>query len=236
MRLSVLTVTRGEAYAAPFLRAMATLSHSLGAEFVLALDGSGAVPVQADTVVRVTSNGYVESVLEAGLAACRGEHVLRLDDDERASPAMATWLQSGAWLTPPDRPSVHWQFHRLELWPDAQSAILTPPLFGCCQTRLSVRAKAGGRRRVHGGSPFGGGTVAPVALEHHKFLVKSLADRRALAAWYDCAQPGYGTGPVMLPFNVPEDAFAEVTIGACGDGTIPWQPTWTKQLPMGATR
>jgi hypothetical protein len=64
---------------------------------------------------------------------------------------------------------------------------------------------AGGRTSIHCGSPHGGGDVAPVVIEHHKFLVKSLDERLRLARHYDTVGGG-GTG-WNFPFNVPELAY-----------------------------
>jgi hypothetical protein len=112
-----------------------------------------------------------------------------------------------AWLH--DRKYVyadHWQFPRLALWSDEEHFLLTPQLWPDHQTRLSVKAKAGGRPGIHDGSPFGGGIHAHVAIEHHKFLVKSTEERAAIAARYDGIRQGTGTSG-MLAFNLPEHAY-----------------------------
>ena len=65
-----------------------------------------------------------------------------------------------------------------------------------------MKAKAGGRNRVHAGSPFGTGRRAPCAIEHHKFLVRPRDEREALLGRYEQIQPGAGKGFAM--FSVPE--------------------------------
>ncbi len=87
----------------------------------------------------------------------------------------------------------------LHLWPDHQ-------------TRLSTRAKASGRNWIHCGSPFGGGELAPVAIEHHKFMLFSVAERRAQSKRYDSIAPGAGEN--MKAFQVPEDAYTSEEIDA----------------------
>jgi hypothetical protein len=82
----------------------------------------------------------------------------------------------------------------------------TPQLWPDAQTRLSIRAKAGGRDVIHSGSPHGGGEMAPVLIEHHVFLVRSREEREAKVARYDAIAQGAGTS--FLPFIVPERAYA----------------------------
>jgi hypothetical protein len=145
----------------------------------------------------VVSKGYIESVLDEALEYTAGRYVLRLDDDERCSPAMVQWLREEQFLA-----SDHWKFPRAHILSDGRVS-LHPQLWPDHQTRLSVRAKSGGRRWIHAGSPFGGGDEAPVVIEHHKFAVKSLQERMAIADRYDSIQPGSGNGG-MQAFNVPE--------------------------------
>jgi hypothetical protein len=107
---------------------------------------------------------------------------------------------------------------------------MTPVLFPDHQTRLSSREKSGGRYGVHAGSPFGGGTIAPVAIMHHKFIVRSLKARLQIARTYDKFSPGYGTGQ-MIPFQAPEIAYfgQEITLCDAGTGMVPWTPMWSQQ-------
>jgi hypothetical protein len=131
--------------------------------------------------------------------------VLRLDDDERCSPAMVEWLMRGDYQL-----GTHWKFARVALFGSEWSAIDSPHLWPDHQTRLSVRAWADGRNAIHCGSPYGGGDLAPAAIEHHKFLVKNTEERLALAQHYDRVG-GSGTG-WNYPFNVPELAYAEMQL------------------------
>lgn len=227
MMLSILTVTKLEPHSAYFLGKMRDLALALSAEFVVVVDGETPVIFpDADRVGVVQSKGYIESVLDEAVNACRGRYILRLDDDEMASPAMERWLAHGCHLT-----ADNWQFPRAHLWPDAESVIMTPHLWPDMQTRLSVKEKAGGRGGVHAGSPFGMGEYAPVTIEHHKFLARTYEERLAIAKRYDAYSAGYGTGN-MKPFSLPEDAYDEVTVVKKGDGAAPWDPSWTKRLSM----
>lgn len=216
-RLSVLCVTRFEKHALPFIADMRQLADDCEGELVLAADGSYAfagLRALGYEPHRVASDGYIESVLDDAITYCRGDYVLRLDDDERCSPAMIRWMVSGAWQA-----KSIWKFARAHLWGDERHFIANiPQLYPDHQTRLSVREFAGGRKQIHSGSPFGGGELAPVILEHHKFLVKTLVERRAIVARYDRIQSGAGTQ--FKAFSVPEDVCDEITAAELGDGSI----------------
>ncbi len=218
MTLSILCITRAEPFALPFLRAMDTLATGLGAELVIGADGHDAYRRVEElgllaNVWAVQSDGYLESVLDTVLARCTGDYVLRLDDDERVSPAMMTWLAARRYER-----ADHWAFPRANLWRDAQTYIVNAPLWPDLQTRLSVRSKAGGRTQIHAGSPYGTGEIAPVVLEHHKFLVKPLKEREAIAARYDAIAEGAGTGHTYGPYTLPERCFPRLGLAALGDG------------------
>ncbi len=213
--LSILCVTKAEAYCLPFLQAFADLARVVNGELVIGADGADAfatmlaAPLHTGRprmIVELASKGYIESVLDEALAACHGDYILRLDDDELASPAMITWLQHGRY-----RAEKHWKFPRAHLWGDRELCIMNAPLWPDHQTRLSVREMAGERRGIHCGSPFGGGVLAPCLIEHYKFIVKSSEERRAIAATYDRVMSGAGTGG-FLPFNLPEQAYPQGTL------------------------
>lgn len=218
MKLSILCVTKGEPHAWALLDDMIAVRRILGVELVVAMDVVGLDEVLDPSVVTearfvpVKSAGYIESVLDEALSHCSGDYVLRLDDDERCSPAMVEWLKSGAWQSQP-----HWKFPRMNLWGDADHFLVTPHLWPDHQTRLSLRSLAGGRTSIHAGSPHGGGEVAPCAILHHKFLVKPLAERREIVARYESIQQGAGFH--FRPFSIPEEVYREVGIAEVGDGS-----------------
>lgn len=233
MTLSILCVTKGEERAYPFLSAMVALASTLRAEMVIAVDTLHGACDSIERrygvvarVVRVGSLGFLESALDVAVYACNGDYILRLDDDERCSPAMAVWLFQESYLT-----SDHWKFPRLHLWPSEDSVVITPHLWPDHQTRLSVKGKSAGRTSVHAGSPFGGGLDAHVCIEHHKFLTRSREDRLSIALEYDKQWPGSGTGG-MKPFSLPEDVYETVMTVAKGDGSVPWEPAWEKAVDM----
>lgn len=211
-RLSILCVTRAEAYAMPFLEEMVRVAGLCGADLVFAGDGFDAIERLdarfhdvATRIVHVESSGFIESVLEEAVSACRSSYVLRLDDDEAASPAMVDWLVREDYVNDP-----HWKFPRTHLWGDTQHYLANAPLWPDHQTRLSLLSMSGGRFTIHAGSPFGGGTLAPVCVEHHKFLVKTIEERRAIMAMYDLISPGSGTA--FAAFNVPEEVYDSLEI------------------------
>lgn len=216
--LTILVVTKAEPFAVPFLKRMSALADALRAEFVVGADGEGAAErlaiqwTKAPVIVIVKSKGYIESVLDVVLRRCTGRYVLRLDDDEQCSPAMVSWLVSEAYTT-----AKHWKFPRAHVWGDERTMLLHPALWPDHQTRLSLRELAGGRTVIHCGSPYGGGTDAGVVIEHHKFLVKSLEERRAIVRRYDGVAAGAGS--CMAVFSTPEDvvdagAFRTAPVGS----------------------
>lgn len=216
--LSLLCITQASPAVRPLLADMAQVATLLGAQFTLLADGQMALHALKDyptNLVAVKSQGYVESVLDYGVSCCSGEYVLRLDDDEKCSRAMVRWLQSGAYEA-----EDHWKFPRMHLWGDPQTVLLTPELFPDHQTRLSTVEKSGGRSTPHAVSPFGGGALAPCAIEHHKFLVRSRAERQRTAAkWHQ--------GDMKI-FSLPEDVVQYAKLVEKGDGTVPWTPKWSK--------
>jgi hypothetical protein len=215
--LSILCITRAESHAWPFLAEMQALAVRIGARFVVVADGAEAAHALLSSSISPTvtgiaqSEGYLESILDEGVALCPPGYVLRLDDDERCSPAMVSWLASGAWTSEPA-----WAFATAGLWGDDQSVIVTPELWPQYHTRLTVKERAGGRRRIHAPDPHGRGAVAPVVLEHHKFRVKSQAERLAIADRYHQIRPGAG----KRCHSVPELFYRELPLAPLGDGTL----------------
>jgi hypothetical protein len=197
--LTILCITNFGFHASGFIRRLGEQASALGAGFVLGADAPLPSWIRDDwTIVPLKSAGYIESVLDQVIAACPDGYILRLDDDEQIGPQMFNWLESGAY-----REAEHWAFPRQHLWPDPEHYVTNPPLWPDLQTRLSVKAMAGGRHRVHEGSPYGTGRVADVAIEHHKFLARPLAEREQLLEHYETLQPGAG-GQQFDVFSVPE--------------------------------
>lgn len=205
MNLTVLCVTEGYPHARRFLEEHADLADTLGARLVIGADGPAAFDMTrgvGDSVVLVQSEGSMESILDELLEHCDPGHVLRIDDDEACSPAMVEWLLDRAYEA-----HDHWSFATASLFPDPDHYIVSPPLWPDPHSRLSIREKSGGRPVLHMPSPHGPGQLAPVVLEHHKFIVRPLEERRArvLRSEKEC-----GSSPYFRIFAVPEDYDVEI--------------------------
>lgn len=218
--LSILCVTRGEECVIPLLISMAESAADLGCELVIAADGLvtanelervSELRSPRVSIIPVESLGYIESVLDQALIHTSTDYILRLDDDEQISQGMYDWLAAGEY-----RSSPHWKFPRAHAWgdnwqnPDTEpcdlACIVNPPLWPDHQTRLSHRSMSGGRTILHCGSPFGGGDIAPCLIEHHKFVIKTLPQRREIVERYNRIQSGMGDG--FRVFSTPEDVIA----------------------------
>ena len=169
---TLLCVTRGAARTERLLGDMERLTQELCWQFVIALDGKTLPRVYDAKIVPVVSKGYIGSVLDEAVAACDDDYILRIDDDERVSPAMAEWLKEADWHT-----SDNWAFYRQCFIRDESQYLTTPPWYPDYQTRFSVKAKSDRRPLPHDASPYGFGTIVPVAIEHHELLVKSYEER-----------------------------------------------------------
>jgi len=189
--ISILCVTKNEPHAEPFLTAMENDAKVIGAEFVRVVDG-----------VDVHSNGCIESVLDQAVSMCHGDYVLRLDDDESLSGGLRRWLQ-----VPSSLASGIYTFPRRNLWGNDTHYITNDLLCPDLQTRLTTKDKAGGRGMIHGGSPFGIGTIISLPILHHKYLVRSYEERKAIAETYESISPGAGFGFYKI-YSLPEDCIA----------------------------
>lgn len=203
MRLSILTVTRLEPYTAPFLRHFRAVADIVGAEFVVAHDRCPVVDCGADKYAPVESSGVIEDVLVEAHAACSGDYVLRLDDDETLS-AQAI-LDVVEWSKVDEDTKVY-AFPRANLWGDRWHAISSGSLFPDFQARLMPRHREQ-RRHVHEG--ILPDAAMPGMILHWKFLLKSREERQAIAAGYESKKPGCGSGH-YLQFSVPEECFDTV--------------------------
>ncbi|RPI95498.1 MAG: hypothetical protein EHM40_02790 [Chloroflexi bacterium] len=190
MKLSILCVTKNEPRAKPFLADMCLVAEALGAEFVKVVDGTD-----------VHSGGYLESVLDEAVAMCHGDYVLRLDDDEMIGEDFVDWLSRGEF------DSGIYTFPRWNLWGDEKHYIVNDMLYPDLQTRLTAKELAGGRQTIHSGSPFGIGMVMSFPILHYKYLVKSYAERKAIAQIYERIVPGAGFGFYKI-YSLPEDCTA----------------------------
>lgn len=204
--LSILCVSDLKARALPFVEDMRSLAKRLDCEFVLVHDG-----------VDVHSKGYIESVLDDAIALTHGDYILRLDDDERCSPAMIQWLESKAY-----EQFEHWSFPRAHFWHDPQTMILEQYYFPDLQIRLSTRAKSGGRHEIHAGSPWGLGQTARVCIEHWVYLAKSYEERCATAARYLQIRAGADGGPFRA-CSIEDEHPEGLQVVDYTDGLIPME-------------
>ena len=191
--ISVLCVTKREPFTAPFLKLFSQLAKEIGGEYVEIVDGREA--------------GVLEDILDNAIAECHGDYILRLDDDETASDGLAQWLKSKEY----ERGDLY-AFPRQHLWRDPNHFIVTPPLWPDYQTRLSTKEKAGGRKEVHAGSPFGTGRIVDHPIIHWKFLVRTKQEREEIANRYESRRKGAGHSPIYQPFNLPEISFAKLAV------------------------
>jgi hypothetical protein len=171
-----------------------------------------ALVCRAELVVHVddrSTPGVLEGVLDDALTACHSDYVLRLDDDEALSHGAVTWLRDGRYTG-----ADVWALPRAHLWGDERHFLTTVELWPDPQTRLTTRAKAGGRVEVHQGSPHGTGHSPPpgVLIEHHKFLVRDRAARLDIARRYEAAREGAGLGPHFMAFGLPEDHYTDLAV------------------------
>lgn len=197
MNLSIVIVTRGEF--PQFIRAARDLADRCGGELVLGLDGPAQQMTElrdlADACADVDCQGFVETVLDGVLCMAGGDYVLRLDDDEQVSEPMAEWLAAREYLG-----REVWSFPRANLYPDRWHRINERRLWPDLQTRLTVRSKARWGTMIHQGCPFGPGHTAPVAIEHHKYLLRTPEERAAIADRYEAN----GARPEMRVYSLPD--------------------------------
>ena len=203
MKLSILTVTRAEPHTARFLRHFRAVADMLSAELVVAVDRAPRPDCHADRYVAVEASGAIEDVLVQAHAACSGDYVLRMDDDETLCPmailALSKWCSV-------ESDSKLYAFRRANLWGDQWHAISSGSLFPDPQSRLMPRERET-RTSVHEGFSFDG--LFPGLILHHKFLIKSHAERAMVAARYESKKAGCGSGH-YLQFSVPEDCFRQI--------------------------
>lgn len=203
MKLSILCVTRAEARALPYLNHFSEMAQALSAELVFGAHGTDARDTlftsKYDCAIKQVEGRYLEEMLAPALAACTGDYVLRLDDDEWVPPSMLRWLQSDEYL-------IHdsWFFARYHMWPDREHVVTSHPFFPDFQQRLTTRFKAGRPSKIHAASPWPA-YRAPVNFEHHTFIVKSYAERQAITAKYETIIQGKEFKPADANVVAPED-------------------------------
>ena len=219
--LSLVTVTTAQPRAEAFLSHMRDLSDDIGAEFVVGYDtlyGIGGMEMAqkyADMMCIVKSKGYLESVLQDVIDAAGGIWILRLDDDEMVTPAMWKWLKDKEYES---GKSQIWSFPEATLFPSTMSFISSTPFWPDIHPRLQTWRYAQWDRNPHGGAKHGPGVTAPVAIAHHKLLVKTIGERRAI---WEQRDKGKARDEIHASMSVPEDNYDELTIHPLSDGYFP---------------
>jgi hypothetical protein len=222
MSLSVLTLTNGRPYAARFLAEFQQLATELGAEYVIAADGPMGIDVARKygcNIVPLDLAGRTqENAIAPSVAECHGDWILRFDDDETCSPAMREWLLKREWERGTEKV---YSFPYAWLWGDADHFLVSFPFWPDPHARLMPREMtAKWPVQSHGPNPFGVGTIVPVAHLHHKFLVRSFAERQATARHYDTYFPGAGTGEHYGNFTLPETHAKDMRVREVGHGDV----------------
>lgn len=220
MNLSVVCVTNDDGrQAGAFIERMSQLAKRLGAEFVLGLDGKPAqesnMRAFADKAIDLPAHDVPlqEIVLDIAVQACAGDYILRLDDDEAVSPALEKWLSEDKYKS-----GSLFAFPRVYMFGDAQHVLANEGMWPDLQTRLGSKRLMLGVNSIHAGNPNGTGLVIPYALEHHKLLVKSYAERRQIADRYEAIRQGAGYSHTYARYNTPEDIYEELMVKSYTDG------------------
>lgn len=218
MSLSILVFTEGLDFAARFLADFRDLARTLGAEYVIAGDharGYNMARLYADVPLQVETRGLQEHKIAEAAIQCRGDWVLKLDDDETCSQAMRTFLAGYDWQTA--GPQAY-SFPYAWLWGDEAHFITSPPFWVDPHARLMRKPlMLDWPTGVHQNNPHSG-PIIPASLCHHKFLVKGIEARREVARRYDGFMAGAGTGQHYGKFTLPEVYCDGLTVREVGDG------------------
>ena len=213
--LSIICVTKWEGRAPIFIRAMETAAKVLGADFLVGIDRDDfPLDVGTTRALLIHTNGYVEGGLNQLARRAQGQFILRLDDDESISPLMLEWLRERRYMGYPA-----WAFPTAALWGDEEYFITTPPFWPDTHIRLTAwHLAADWPDEPHGKPKWERqAKIAPVAIRHHKFLVKNYEQRKAIADTYESKLEGGGHGRRMV-FNCPENVLTQLTISSVGEG------------------
>lgn len=208
--ISVLCVTRGEPHTPRFLGHFGLVAAFLNAELVIARDRCD-VQVPGAKVIDVDCSNcpMIESVLEEAVAACSGDWILRLDDDETVSFAMLGCLMASG-LSKYEAVG----FPRAHLWASTSTMIKNAEYWPDVQMRFSKRQWAV-RRTLHEG-PARMDVVAPAAILHHVYLVRDREARREVAERY-CRIAGIAMP--NPPTYWPSD-YLDLNLAPVGDGAV----------------
>jgi hypothetical protein len=187
------------------------IAEILKAEYVVAADRAPQVDAHGGKVVAVDASScpVIETVLEEAVAACSGDWILRLDDDETVSLAMLHCLLRFDFS---DFEAV--AFPRAHLWGSEQQALTNADYWPDVQMRLSRRHLAV-RRVVHEAPPKIDCFV-PACILHHVYLVRDRDARKECAERY-CRIQGV---PMPDPPRYWPSDYLDITTSPVFDGAL----------------
>jgi hypothetical protein len=158
-------------------------------------DGSDAVARElADDVFPFAHDDDFATIFEEMMRRCRGEWVLRFDDDETPAPA---WTRARVRALAREHHLTHYRFPRRWLVPPGDRFICQPPHWPNWATRMMRRRRDAIVRPtglVHPPLSIAGfgRSVADLAIDHWNFLVYDRAARERKVAEYERAAAGAG--------------------------------------------
>lgn len=197
MRLSILCATQGARHAWPFIHEMLECAARCHGELLIVADGHDAWNrvTDSDLPPAILARGGLHHTMGHVAAACAGEYILFLDDDERCPTGLVKWLESESYSAAP-----LWKFPRAWLWGDTTHFITTPPHWPDFQRRLGRRDAVVVPTEIHKGwIEADTKAMAPFAIEHHKLLLHSRESREALVGKYEAVRPGAGERDFYVP-------------------------------------
>jgi hypothetical protein len=210
-RLSLLCVTRGEKHTPRFFGHFSLLANLLRAELVIGCDRCDVdVPDAKKVHLDASSCPVVETILEEAVSHCSGEYVLRLDDDETVSLAMAGYLMAGDW-----QKHEAIGFPRAHLWVNESIMLTDAHWWPDVQMRLSLKKHAV-RKFVHEGAPRLD-VVVGGALLHHLWLVRTREERlETCRRYHAAANQAMPENPTVWP----TDHGHELAVAYVNDGRV----------------
>ena len=209
--LSIICMTRGGGSSYQFINALSLQAKRLGAELVVGHDEGFDFSTTLHMYTKfipIQTSGYVESALNQLARHAQGQFILKLDDDESISPLMLEWLRERRYMGYPA-----WAFPSAALWGDEGHFITTPPFWPDTHIRLTAwHLAADWPDEPHGKPKWERqAKIAPVAIRHHKFLLRGLAERQQIADRNE-SKLQVGAHGSRLVFNCPEFVLDRVTI------------------------
>ena len=195
----------------PRVAALLELLRPVATELVVALDDRAdeeterAVAAIADVVVRYPYREPVDRPLRWLHSRCRGDWILKVDNDEIPSAELLAALPALVRATD----VTHYWLLRRWLWPDEASAIAEHPWTTDYQLRLvrndplSLSFPSETHRPIEALGPH---RFLRLPLYHADLLVNPLERREAKARRYEAQRPGkrVGGGPMNHVFHLPE--------------------------------